>query len=100
MEEGILETYEFKDLPSKTSFRIAELLPGGEDSPISCRIHIGDWDNPPKYEAVSYAWGNASLRAPIICDGKILEVTQSLRVALTHLRLRDRSRFLWADVVW
>ena len=94
------EPYQYGDLPSPTSFRVAELLPGKEDDPISCLLHVVDWSNWLEYEAISYAWGDPNARASIICDGKIIEVTQNLHRGLTHLRFQDRSRFLWADAIW
>ena len=94
------ELYQYEDLPTQTSFRVMELLPGQESNPVSCLLHIVDWSNPLEYEAISYAWGNPSARAPITCHGKRLEVTQNLHRGLTHLRLQDRSRFLWVDAIW
>ena len=93
------ELYQYEDLPTQTSFRVMELLPGQEGNPVSCLLHIVDWSNPLEYEAISYAWGNPSARTLITCHGKRLEVTQNLHKGLTHLRLQDRSRFLWADAI-
>ena len=100
MSEHPLKPYQYENLPTKTLVRVAELLPGKEGDPISCSIHVMDWSNPLEYEAVSYAWGDPSAIAPVICDGKTLEVTRSLYIGLTHLRFQDRSRFLWADALW
>jgi hypothetical protein len=94
------EPYQYEDLPNPTSFRVVELLPGKEGDPVSCLLHVIDWSNRLEYEAVSYAWGDPNARAPIICDGKIIEVTQNLHRGLNHLRFQDRSRFLWADAIW
>ena len=96
----LLEPHQHENLPTKTSLRVAEILPGQGDDPISCILHVVDVSNPQQYEAVSYAWGDASLRAPVCCDGKRLEVTRNLHIALTHLRLQDRPRILWADALW
>lgn len=94
-----LEPYQYEDLPTQTSFRVIELLPGQESNPVSCLLHIVDWSNPLEYEAISYAWGDPSAIAPVTCHGKRLEVTRNLHRGLTHLRLQDRSRFLWADAI-
>lgn len=95
-----LELYRYEDLPSQTSFRVLELLPGEEGSPVSCLVHPVDWSNTVEYEAISYAWGNPNAKAPIICHGKRLEITQNLHGGLVRFRLQDRSRFLWADAIW
>lgn len=93
--------YTFQRLPDdEHAFRIAEILPGEKGSTIECRLHLADWDNIVPYEAISYAWGDPSEKKSIVCDGELLGVTKSLHTALDHLRFRDRSRFLWADVIW
>lgn len=94
-----LEPYQYEDLPTQTSFRVIELLAGQEGNLVSCLLHVVDWSNPLEYEAISYAWGDPSARAPVSCHGKTLEVTHNLRLGLTHVRLQDRSRFLWADAI-
>jgi hypothetical protein len=100
MSEHSSELYQFEDLPTQTSFRIVELLPGKDNEPISCLLQKVDWAYPPEYEAVSYAWGDPNAKAPVICHGKILEVSQNLHSGLTHLRFPDRSRMLWVDCLW
>ena len=100
MSEYSQEPYQYEGLPTQTSFRVIELLPGEEGNSVSCLLHVADWSNPLEYEAISYAWGDPNARAPVNCHGKRLEVTQNLHRGLTHLRFRDRSRFLWADALW
>ncbi|KAI0973321.1 heterokaryon incompatibility protein-domain-containing protein [Xylaria arbuscula] len=97
MVDKTLDTYHYRLLP--ISIRIAELLPGKPGDPISCLLHDVEWSNLPKYEALSYAWGDHHDSSTIVVDDKNLEVTKSLQVALTHLRLEDRTRFLWADAL-
>ena len=92
--------YRFADLKTDKSFRVLELLKGIGDQPVSCLLHVAEWDSPPKYEAVSYAWGDPTLTAPIKCDGKRLEVGRNIHTGLTYLRLPDRSRYLWVDCLW
>lgn len=100
MSEYPLNPYQYEDLPTQTSFRVVELLPGKEGDPVSCSLHAVSWSNPLEYEAISYAWGDPNARAPVTCDGKRVEVTQNLHRGLIHLRFQDRSRFLWADALW
>lgn len=49
------EDYESTALPSSTSFRIMELLPGDHEDEIAYRLQVADWNAPPRYEAISYA---------------------------------------------
>jgi hypothetical protein len=88
--------YTYEQLPSDSSFRILELLPGRKKDAVAFRLHIEDWNSPPSYEAISYAWG-AGEKVPVICNHRILNVTSNLRDGLRRMRLKNRSRFLWAD---
>jgi hypothetical protein len=94
------EHYQHGILPTETSFRVFELLPGVESEPISCLLRSVHWADLPVYEAISYAWGDPKNRALVIVDGKSLDVTVNLETGLKHLRYQDRSRVLWADAVW
>ncbi|XMA14771.1 hypothetical protein WAI453_007562 [Rhynchosporium graminicola] len=93
------EAYQYGLVPNQNSFRVLELLPGGESDQITCLLHLVDWSNPPEYEAISYAWGNAKDLEVIICEGKEIKVTRNLHSGLCHLRYLDRSRILWADAI-
>jgi hypothetical protein len=84
MAEYLGELYQYETLPTHTSFRVFELLPGVDGDPISCVLRDVDRADSPKYEAVSYAWGD-----PVNVDGN-----------WQHLRYQDRSRVLWADAIW
>ncbi|KAJ6257802.1 hypothetical protein Dda_7591 [Drechslerella dactyloides] len=97
--ESPSEQFMFEPLPNDNTFRVVEVFPGKKDSPIICRLHIADWKNPPKYEAISYAWGDITPTNPIVVNGRRLVIIRSLYTALNHLRYRDRPRFLWADFI-
>jgi hypothetical protein len=51
------------------------------------------------YEALSYVWGDESNTTEVFCDGSSVSVTSSLASALKRLRLRHRSRLIWADAI-
>lgn len=72
-----MEAYQYEDLPSPPPgfFRIAEILPREEHEPVSCFLHHTNWSTPLVYEALSYAWGDKTAKATIICHGKKVEVT-------------------------
>lgn len=100
MTVDALKPYTFGDLPNQTSFRVIELLPGCDDDPISCLLHTVDLRECPDYDAVSYDWGDTSHKGPVICDNGILEIPLNLHESLVHFRLREKSRFIWADALW
>ncbi|KAI1159661.1 heterokaryon incompatibility protein-domain-containing protein [Nemania serpens] len=99
-EEHDLPPYQYERLSSPSQFRVLELLPGGgDDDPVSYRLHTADWKSPPAYEAISYAWGDVIHKYPSICDGRQHMVSLNLRAGLIAMRSRDRSRFIWVDSI-
>ncbi len=93
------QPYQYTPLPTKTSFRVLELLAGAELDAVSFRLHLADWSNPPQYEAISYVWGDNRIKVPTICEDHLLQVTPSLKDGLRKMRYLDCSRYLWADAV-
>lgn len=94
-----LKPYRYSPLPSSFSFRVLELLPGRTGDELSCRLHIEEWTKKTNFEALSYAWGDPTIKIPIKCDGQRLEITSNLCAGLVELRQQDTSRFLWADAI-
>jgi hypothetical protein len=88
--------YAYLSLPTTTSFRVLELLSGELVDEVTIRLRIEDWDKPPPYEAISYAWGTDE-KVAVMCDGCILPVTPNLKDGLRRMRYTNHSRFLWAD---
>lgn len=91
--------YQYNPLPSEMSIRLLELYPGHASDNIECTLHQTGLENTPSYEALSYAWGDPTYKTSVLCDNKIIMVTENLRDALLRLRLKDRSRIIWADAI-
>ena len=58
----------------------------------------------PKYEALSYTWGEERSPLPVIVKShgskrKFIEVRQNLATALTYLRHKSEARVLWIDAL-
>lgn len=53
----------------------------------------------PKYETVSYCWGDAATKATIILNSRLMETTSSAASALQRMRLPDRTRAIWIDAI-
>ncbi|KAF2433041.1 hypothetical protein EJ08DRAFT_695068 [Tothia fuscella] len=66
--------YRYEPLPTSSSFRILELLPGREGDLVQFNYILADWNSPPEYEAISYAWGAPDDKATILHEGKDLSV--------------------------
>ncbi|KAI1439855.1 heterokaryon incompatibility protein-domain-containing protein [Annulohypoxylon stygium] len=98
-EDQVKHQYQYHQLPSKTSFRIMELLPGEKSAPISYRLQIADWSRSTRFESVSYAWGDVNRKIISTCDGLNLMITNNLRDCLVAMRYTDQSRFLWVDAI-
>lgn len=87
-------------IPHDRSIRVLDLAPGAWDEPVNCSlrtVHLDD-DNP-RYEAISYAWGDYNDRKPVICNGYAITTTRSLFEALRRFRYVDTKRTLWADAL-
>jgi hypothetical protein len=52
-----------------------------------------------RYNALSYTWGDPTAVQTILCEGKVLRVTQNLHEALTEYQKRGESAPLWADAI-
>jgi Heterokaryon incompatibility protein (HET) len=67
---------------------------------VKCDIETFNIDKVPAYEAISYAWGDASNRSHIkVGVHHRLLITKSLEVALRYIRYPKKERLLWADAV-
>lgn len=85
--------------PAKNEIRLLRLLPGEAGEPVRCTLHVTSLDESPKYEAISYVWGDPADTRCISVNGHCRDVTVSLEAALRGLRRRSSPRQLWADAV-
>ncbi|PVH75438.1 hypothetical protein DL98DRAFT_427604, partial [Cadophora sp. DSE1049] len=80
--------------------RILEILPGCEQDPIQCRLQYVELCKMPKYNALSYSWGDLSKPKSVISvDGHKLEVTENCALALLELR-GEAVAMLKAQIIW
>ncbi|KAH9906166.1 heterokaryon incompatibility protein-domain-containing protein [Xylariomycetidae sp. FL2044] len=79
-------------------FRLVRLLPETM-STVKCQIIHASLENPPKYTALSYAWGDADETIKIHLDGCYFNVRKSLHGALKALRQPNESVMLWVDAL-
>lgn len=100
---GSISTYEYQSITDSDTIRVI-LLQSSQNlsDPLqSSVIHISlsksVHDIIDGYVALSYVWGNALERGSFSIDGKILDITLSLEVALKHVRDDSRVLKIWAD---
>jgi hypothetical protein len=90
----------YEPLDSKRrEIRIAKLNPGDFSDDIHCTLFKVSLDDNPQYEALSYVWGDTGVTRQISLNGSPYQVTESLEIALRHLRLPSEDRILWVDAI-
>ena len=91
----------YERLPVTTrSIRLVVLRPSiDKDAPIDCVLYNESMNNDPRYEALSYTWGDLAQKRYISVNNNSFAVTENLFVALRHLRSRSQSRVIWIDAI-
>jgi hypothetical protein len=96
---------------ANNEIRLIQILPhnpqdgDSEGSPIRCSIIQASLQDIPEYIALSYSWGDNTKNKTILLNGRRMEVTTSLDVALRHLRSSETnghnfgSRRIWVDAI-
>ncbi|KAF5013065.1 hypothetical protein FDECE_892 [Fusarium decemcellulare] len=80
-------------------FRVLIVEPGSGNEEVRCRIVNVRKSWRTRYSALSYTWGDESIRETIIVDGLRTSVTKNLYSALVHLRDPVSARMLWVDAL-
>ena len=62
--------------------RILTLHAGDVTDPIVCSLRVVVLDERPKYEALSYTWGDPAVTETICVEGVEVDVTVNLEIAL------------------
>lgn len=89
----------YRPLPKGYFTRLVELLPGYQLDRIEVRLSVIDIHDGPRFDALSYVWGDAHDTAKITCDGHDFDITINLQRALLRARHIDRARLLWVDAI-
>ena len=82
--------------------RLLVLFAGsGDEDPFHGQLELIDLENPhtPRYEALSYTWGQEPENDLIWLHNNPLAIKPNLRAALLSLRLPNMARRLWIDAV-
>jgi hypothetical protein len=69
------------------------------DNSIKCDLETISLKNQPQYTALSYTWGDQSVKFPISVNGKTVHVTENLNDALLRLRNSSPYLVLWIDAI-
>lgn len=91
--------YEALD-PSVDCTRLLEFVPSEDaNDTLRCALIHVTFREKPKYEALSYMWGDETLKRKIIVNGKVFLVGQNLWDALHFLRKRGEGVRYWIDAI-
>lgn len=95
------ESYVHSRLPSDRSIRLLNLHPSRDSlAELECDLIVGNVDDLPSFEALSYAWDTGIGPEMHICtQGKAITITENCYLALQRLRHRFRRRRLWVDAI-
>ncbi|OTA22826.1 hypothetical protein BTJ68_14829 [Hortaea werneckii EXF-2000] len=77
---------------SKTSIRLAVIQPGTGSKALSIKQLA-------PYDALSYTWGTGPRSKHILCNGKRMQVTETLLAALHRFRRPRHEVTLWIDQI-
>ncbi|CZT05608.1 uncharacterized protein RCO7_10408 [Rhynchosporium graminicola] len=66
---------------------------------VQCSLEVVSLDDDPVFEALSYAWGDATLNHEILVNCGVFHTTGSAGSALQALRSQDNRRVLWIDAI-
>ena len=77
------------------------MLAGGFEDRIKCTLRrAGLSERPrPKYETISYCWGDANDQASIEINTSTLSVPASSAAAIRRVRFPNENRLIWIDAV-
>ncbi|CAI9633839.1 hypothetical protein GT037_005197 [Alternaria burnsii] len=101
-----LEVFKHQPLQDpSTELRYLYLLPRTHNIDIDgqtvvcCELVSNADEQGPSYVGLSYAWGDAQIRRPILVGNKVFHATENLAVALEHLQEKDKTITFWRDAI-
>ena len=94
------EFYSYSSLQDKNWIRLLVLEPSPDpEAPVFCTLQHWPLSDAPRYEALSYVWGDEGSMGTIIIDDGLFLVRPNLDSALKQLRYDYTPRTLWVDAI-
>ncbi|KAM0418964.1 hypothetical protein ACHAPT_012122 [Fusarium lateritium] len=95
-----MASYTYKPVAA-SQIRLVTVTQAARDGSLEASIeHVElDPEDPIKYTALSYCWGNPGSRVKVPCDGEVLNITTSLYEALAEVIKFSPNKALWIDQV-
>ncbi|KAF7893942.1 hypothetical protein EAF00_007456 [Botryotinia globosa] len=87
--------------PLVDGIRLLHLSPGNSTQQPRCSLKHVNFGERPKYNAVSYTWGDEADQKPIVIDDRYFLVTGNLYKALICLQQQQSAKecLLWVDAI-
>lgn len=86
--------------PTLDSIRLLTIEPALDSSGlISCHLQTVTFAQRPRYNVLSYRWGDETNKKKILVAGEELDVTRNLHDAINHLRTNLAGAPIWIDAV-
>ena len=93
------DIFQYDDLGKEESIRLLMLFSGKEDEPLVATIFTTTLSVAPRYEAVSYVWGDPNVTTMIQLNNMAFPITTNLEHALRRIRSTKKELILWVDQV-
>lgn len=85
---------------AKREIRLLRIAPNADlTAQPECYLAPVSLNQSPKYGAISYAWGDANIKAPIRIDNITWQATTNLKSGLRHLGGKNERKYLWVDAL-
>lgn len=101
--EKVYTSYEYKSLhPDCKEFRLLDVQPAEPwDTLVKCTLRHANFNDErlPKYESISYVWGDAQELDTLVIDGKQYQFSANSVAALRRTRHPSVIRTVWIDAV-
>jgi len=96
---GVLgdRAYQYRPL-GESQFRLVRIHPA-KKTMVQCEIIHASLQSPPRYVALSYAWGDAGDTRKIELEASLIPIGVNLHGALEALRQKTEPVLVWADAL-
>ena len=95
---GVAE-YVYRPLEPESHIRTLHVEPGHGGELLRCSLEHVDLNSHPRFNALSYYWGDTAKPCVVSCEGCSIPVTQNLHDALLRLRKPGLVVRIWADAL-
>ena len=94
------KNYSYRPVNSANEeIRLITIKGGSGSEQIQCTLTCVSLRDSPRYEALSYVWGNSKDRAQVLLEGYNFSVTRNLGHALRFLRFLEEDRTIQIDAI-